>query len=95
MKTISPHPGEILKADYLVPLGITQYRLAKDLRMKQHHVSDIIRGHCGITANVAIRLGLYFGTTPAFWLNMQNLHDLDKADAEFGDVYKEIGPFVP
>lgn len=70
-------PGEILKEEFLNPMGITAYRLAKETRMSQSRISDIITGKRGITADTAMRFAQYFGTTPQFWLNIQNQYDLD------------------
>lgn len=60
------HPGEILDEEFLNPLGITPYRLAKDIKVQQTRISEIMKGERGITADTAIRLGLYFNTTPQF-----------------------------
>lgn len=70
-------PGEILKEEFLNPMEITAYRLAKETRMPQSRISDIITGKRGITADTAMRFAQYFGTTPQFWLNIQNQYDLD------------------
>ena len=71
------HPGEVLKEDYLDAIGISQYRLAKDISVPPRRINEIIHGKRGITADTALRLGRYFGTTPDFWMNLQVRHDLE------------------
>ena len=79
-KTIAPiHPGEILGADFLDGLGITPYRLAIDTGLPTSLVYAVLKGGRGITAQVALRLARYFGTTPEFWLNLQTRYDLERA----------------
>ena len=81
MKTIdttplkNPHPGETL-IEALEDLGISQYRLGKDLRIPHSRITSIIKGRQGITAATALRFGKYFGTGPDYWLNLQHLYDL-------------------
>ena len=70
-------PGEILQEEFLKPMNITAYRLAKAVHIPQSRISDIISGKRGITADTAMRFAMYFGTTPQFWLNIQNQFDLD------------------
>ena len=80
MKTLpNIHPGEILKEDFLIPMEITQYKLAIDTKMPHSRITSIIKGKRGITADTAIRLSLYFGNSPRFWLNAQNGYDLEEA----------------
>ena len=75
--TLPPvHPGEILREDLMKPLGLSQNRLALDLRVPVTRISEIVRGRRGITAETALRLSRYFGTTPEFWLNLQNRYEL-------------------
>ncbi len=73
------HPGEILRAEFLDPLGISMYRLAKDTQMPADRVGRLVRGTRAFTADTALRLAAYFGTTPEFWLNLQARHDLEMA----------------
>jgi addiction module HigA family antidote len=73
------HPGEILLEDFLKPLGISQYRLAKDIHVPARRVNEIALGRRGISADTALRLGCYFKTTPQFWLNLQSHYELDTA----------------
>jgi addiction module HigA family antidote len=72
----SIHPGEILKTEFMEPLGLSSYRLAKDLHVSAPRVNDIVLGKRSITADTALRLSAYFGCSTQFWLNLQNKHDL-------------------
>lgn len=71
-----PHPGEVLYAEFLQPLGISQYRLARDLYTTDSQVSKLMRGAIGLSADMAYRLATYFGNSPEFWLGIQQEHDL-------------------
>ena len=71
------HPGEILLEEFLKPMGISQYRLAKDTSMPPRRVNEIVQGKRSITANTALRLARYFGTTDRFWVNLQARYDLE------------------
>ena len=70
------HPGEILLEEFLVPIGISQYRLAKDISVPQRRISEIAQEKRAISADTALRLGRYFGMEPQFWLNLQTRYDL-------------------
>ena len=70
-------PGEILQEEFLGPMNVTAYRLAKEIHIPQSRISDIISGKRGITADTVMRFAMFFGTTPQFWLNIQNQYDLD------------------
>ena len=70
------HPGEILKTEFLDELGLTAYALAKALRVPPNRITGIVNGERAITADTALRLARYFGTTPEFWLNLQSHYDL-------------------
>ena len=72
------HPGEILKEDFLNVMNISAYRLAKQINVPETRISEIIHGKRSITADTAIRFSKFFGTTPEFWLNLQNLYDLEE-----------------
>lgn len=79
MKSIKNiHPGEILQEEFLDPLNITAYRLAKDIGIPQTRISEIIRGNRRVTADTALRFSKYFGTTPKFWLGLQDDFDLEE-----------------
>ena len=71
------HPGEILFEEYLKPLGLSQYRLAKDMSVPPRRVNEIVHGIRSITADTALRLSRYFGTSERFWLNLQIRYDLE------------------
>ena len=71
------HPGEILLEEFLEPLGLSQYRLAKDISVPARRINEIVHGKRGITADTALRLARYFGTSERFWLNLQIRHDLE------------------
>lgn len=79
-----PHPGEILQTEFLEPMGVTQYRLAVDLKIPHSRVTAIIRGRRAITSDSALRLSRYFGTSAEFWIGLQQEFDLRNARAEFG-----------
>ena len=87
------HPGETLREDFLQPLGLTANRLAIELRVPVTRVNDIVRGKRAITADTALRLARYFGTTPQFWMNLQANYDLDLAqDARGSEIADRISP---
>lgn len=71
------HPGEILMEEFLKPMGISQYRLAKDTNVSPRRINEIVHGQRSITADTALRLGRFFGMSPQFWLNLQNRYDLE------------------
>ncbi len=79
------HPGEILLEEFLVPLGISQYRLAKDISVPPRRINEIVRGHRSITADTALRLARYFRNTERFWLNLQTRYDLEVEKERLGD----------
>jgi addiction module HigA family antidote len=71
------HPGEILIEEFLKPMGISQYRLAKDISVPPRRINEIVHGKRAITADTALRLGRFFGMSPQFWLNLQTRYDLE------------------
>lgn len=71
------HPGEVLLADFLEPLGLSQYRLAQDISVSPRRINQIVHGKWALSADTALRLARYFGTTERFWLNLQARFDLD------------------
>ena len=83
-------PGEVLKEEFLEPMGITPYALAKGILVDPPRVDAIIKGRRRITADTAIRLSRFFGTTPEFWLNMQSRYDLETLMEEKGDELRKI-----
>ena len=89
------HPGEILLEEFLEPMGISQYRLAKDLCVPPRRINEIVHGKRAITADTAIRLARYFGTSPQFWINLQGRYDLDVAEDHHADrIRKEVHPYA-
>ena len=74
------HPGEVLLEDFMKPLGLTQYRVAKDIGVSPLRISQIVRGQRAITADTALRLARYLGTSPAVWLRLQARYDLEVAE---------------
>ena len=72
------HPGEVLNEEFLKPLQVSAYRLSKDINIPQTRISEIIKGRRRITADTALRLSKYFGTTPKFWLGLQDDFDIEE-----------------
>ena len=86
------HPGEILEEEFLKPLGISQTRLALDIRVPAPRINAIVRCKRSITAETALRLGAYFGMGPQFWLNLQSNYDLGKAQS---GIWNSISKLIP
>ena len=86
------HPGEILKEEFLLPLGISAYKLAKETFMPQTRISEILKGRRRITADTALRLSKFFGTSPKFWLGLQDDYDLEEERFEVQKELKKIKP---
>ena len=87
------HPGEILLEEFLLPMEISQYRLAKDISVPQRRISEIVQGKRSISADTALRLGRYFGMEAQFWLNLQSRFDLLNTEAELAKrLDKEVIP---
>ena len=91
-KRLAPiHPGEVLLEDFLKHLGLSQYRLAKGLSVPPRRINEIVLGKRGITADTALRLGRFFGTSDRFWLNLQTAFDLDiERDRLAGRLEREV-----
>ena len=79
------HPGEILLEEFLEPLGLSQYRLAKDISVPPRRINEIVHGQRAISADTALRLSRYFGTTDRFWLNLQTRYDLELEKDRLGE----------
>jgi len=92
MKKVRPstHPGIILKEEFAIPLGLTQAKMAKDLSIGIKTLSELYNKKRGITPIMALKLSEYFGTTPQFWLNLQNAHDLHRAYEKSKEVLENI-----
>ena len=85
------HPGEILLLEFLQPLGVSQYRLAKDINVPPRRINEIVKGTRSITANTALRLARYFATSERFWLNLQSHYDLEAERDRVGvSLQKEV-----
>ena len=84
------HPGEVLLEEFLVSMEISQYKLAKDLRIPQTRISQIIKENRRVTADTALRLSKYFGTTAKFWLGLQDHYDLEELNDELEEELKDI-----
>ena len=84
-KKMTPvHPGEVLNEEFLAPMEISQYRLAKDISVPARRINEIVHGTRSITADTALRFGRYFGTSAQFWLNLQNHFDLEVQQDKIG-----------
>ncbi len=79
------HPGEVLLHEFLEPDGLSQYRLAKDISVSPRRINEIVHGKRSVTADTALRLARYLGTTPRFWLNLQAQYDLDVETDRLGE----------
>jgi len=79
------HPGEILLEEFLKPMDISQYRLAKDISVDPRRINEIVHGKRSISADTALRLGRFFGTSARFWLNLQSHYDLEREEMDLGD----------
>jgi addiction module HigA family antidote len=89
------HPGEILLEEFLIPLGISQYRLAKDISVPPRRIDEIVRGQRSITADTALRLARFFQTSERFWLNLQTRFDLELEKDRLGDRLEcEVAAFA-
>jgi len=95
-KRLAPvHPGEILLEEFLVPMGISQYRLAKDVGVPPRRINEIVHGTRAVSADTALRLARYFGTSERFWLNLQAQYDLDVEYDRVGErIAKEVTPLA-
>ena len=93
-KKIPPvHPGEVLYQDYIVPTGISIHRLAMDLRVPANRIAEIVKGERAISADTALRLARYLGTTAEFWLWLQSDYELEKAKDELAaKIEREVRP---
>lgn len=92
-KLVNIHPGEILKEEFLNPMEISAYRLSKETFIPQTRISEIIKGKRKITADTAIRLSKFFGTTAKFWLGLQDDYDLEEENFLKGKEFNNIKPF--
>ena len=93
-KKIPPlHPGEVLYEDFIVPTGISIHRIAMDLRVPANRIAEIVKGERAISADTALRLARYLGTSPEFWLGLQRDYDLEKAKDQLeARIAREVHP---
>ena len=87
------HPGEVLAEEFLIPLNITAYELAKDINIPQTRISEIVKGNCRITEDTALRLSKYFGNSAKFWLGLQDDFDLEEELVAKETIFKSIKLF--
>ena len=86
------HPGEVLRDEFLAPMGLSVYALAQALKVSRARLNDLVRGRRAVTTDTALRLGRYFGTTPDFWINLQVRYELDASAALRERIEREIAP---
>jgi addiction module HigA family antidote len=95
LERVATHPGEMLREEFLVPLGISQNALALKLRVPATRIGDIVHGHRAITPDTALRLARFFGNSAEFWLNLQQIHDLSKARIEsVKTIERDVEPYA-
>jgi addiction module HigA family antidote len=87
------HPGEVLKEEFLKPMGISVYRLSKETGLSETRLSQIIRGNRSITAETAVRLGKFFGVPSVFWMNLQSFYDIEEAERLYKEEMESIHSF--
>jgi addiction module HigA family antidote len=87
------HPGEILQEDFLNPMDISAYRLAKETQLDQTRISEIIKGKRSISVDTALRFAKFFGNSPEFWINIQRHYDIENKKREMSKVLKSIHTF--
>ncbi|MGH9067053.1 MAG: HigA family addiction module antitoxin [Acidimicrobiales bacterium] len=86
------HPGEILQEEYLGPLGVSQYRLAQAVEVPPRRINEIVHGKRGVSADTALRLARYFGTSERFWLNLQSRYDIEVQRDQLAAALDRIEP---
>ena len=92
-RLLTIRPGEVLLEEFLKPMGISQYRLAKNTKLPQTRIADIVKGRRSITAETALRFARFFGTSPQFWMNLQGEYDLRVAQRKLAKrVEREVEP---
>jgi len=96
-KKLAPvHPGEVLQEEFMKPLGLSQTKLGRDLGVSPRRINEIVHGKRSVTADTALRLSRYFGTSPEFWLGLQADYDLDTASDRLAErILREVKVFSP
>lgn len=90
------HPGEILLEEFLNPMGVSQYRLAKDIHVPPRRINQIVHGERSVSADTALRLGRFFGVSPQFWMNLQSRFELEIEEERLASrLAREVHAFVP
>ena len=84
------HPDQVLKEEFLIPMSLSAYRLAKEINVPETRISEIIRGKRAVTDDTAIRFAKFFGTPAEFWLNLQNLYDLEEEENNHAPEFEKI-----
>lgn len=93
--TMTPiHPGEVLAEEYLAPLGVTQHRLAVSIGVPPRRINEIVHGKRGISADTALRLARFFGTSERFWINLQSRYELEVGKDKLADTLDQIRPLA-
>jgi len=87
------HPGEVLQEEFLVPMGISVYRIAKETGLSPTRLGQIIKGNRSITVETAIKIGRFLNTGPEFWMNLQSLYDIEEAKKRYEKDTEEIHPY--
>ena len=88
------HPGEILREEFLRPMGITAYRLSKETGIDQTRISEVIRGKRSLSVDTALRFAAFFGNSPEFWINLQNHYDIQEKRRQMQSKLKRIKPLI-
>ena len=88
------HPGEVLQEEFLGPMGLSVYRIAKETGLSPTRLGQIIKGNRGITAETAIKIGRFLNTGPEFWMNLQSLYDIEEAKRRYIREVKAIHPYA-
>lgn len=88
------HPGEVLREEFLDPMGITVYRLSKETGLSHTRLSQIIKGERSMTAETAVKIGRFLNTGPEFWMNLQALYDIEEASIKHGKDVELIKPYL-
>ena len=90
------HPGKILLEEFLEPMGISQYRLARDISVPPRRINEIVHQKRAVTADTALRLGIFFDMSPQFWMNLQSRYELEKAEDKLeGRLKREVHKYIP
>jgi addiction module HigA family antidote len=94
-KAVSIHPGEVLREEFIKPMGLSQYRLAKSINVPPRRINEIVHEKRAITADTALRLGRFFGISAEFWVSLQARYDLDREKTRLGKrLTREVEPYT-